>query len=62
MRIKMLIQVPVFHNSIKDEAVWINNQGKMVQFSIRNVWKDKIDEGQEVSWFGLHNVYQSMPL
>lgn len=44
------IQVPVLIGSKKDETRWVDNNGKLVEFSIKNVRKDKIDEGLKVTW------------
>ena len=44
------IQVPMLNESEKDNARWVDNQGKLVEFFVKNVQKDRNEEGQKVKW------------
>ncbi|PWA57322.1 RNA-directed DNA polymerase, eukaryota, Reverse transcriptase zinc-binding domain protein [Artemisia annua] len=55
------LSVPNFQEAELDEARWVSNQGKMVDFSFKNVWMDKNGDGQKVEWESRVRYTQCVP-
>ncbi|GJV60166.1 RNA-directed DNA polymerase, eukaryota, reverse transcriptase zinc-binding domain protein [Tanacetum coccineum] len=45
-----LFVMPIIHEEIEDEVIWVDKHGKENLFSVKVVWKDFIDEETEVDW------------
>lgn len=55
------VQVPMIQDQIKDEAVWVSNDGKTVSFAIKNVWKDMCCNEPKVPWMKVVWFSQCIP-